>query len=320
MNPEKNEDKAAAFALEYQLTINSGELNKAYEMILPGEKEVRNIKAFIKEKIGVDTLIENLKKFLPDVGKLEVISTVYDDSSEVYIVTLKQMFPDANIIGAVFSEVMMDFFGLSGKEFDEQKYKGKIKKAVLKRKKIFKNGTLLEVELITKVEQSKDRFYISPGWIEENRKYEEKQALSQKASALSTEVFKEQGSTGSIFKALEPFRALVKIDETYNEKYPDIEERAVIAKKISIKIIDPNPDSKSMVKVKITNNSSKKITSENYDCELFDDNKTSIYHEINQTWETLEPGASAETWAMFNSEAGARRKEVKLSIVNVTLR
>ncbi len=112
---------------------------------------------------------------------------------------------------------------------------------------------------------------------------------------------------------------MIKLDETYVEKYSDIEERAEIAKQVSIEIIDPNEDSDSMVKVRITNNSGKTVNSVNYECELFDKNNQKIHSEINQTWETIEPGASREAWATFNSDAGAKRKEVKLRIVGATI-
>jgi len=36
-------------------------------------------------------------------------------------------------------------------------------------------------------------------------------------------------------------------------------------------------------------------------------------------YQSVESGATVESWAMFNSEAGEKRKGIKLKIVNVTL-
>ncbi len=172
------------------------------------------------------------------------------------------------------------------------------------------------------MEESEGKLFISPGWTEAFRKAEEKRAFHQKTEALSTEVWKVQGHDGSIFKALELYRELIKMDESYVEKYADIEERAVIVPKISIEIIPTDSDSKGMVKVKITNNSDKPIATENCECELFDENKEKIYSQIDQIWnsEKIQPGTSSESWVMFDTEAGAKRKEIKLKIVNATLK
>lgn len=319
MDQEKKLQEATELAMNYQLAINSGELHKAFEMVLPKEREAVSKEAFIREKLGVDTIIENVIKFHPDIGTLKVEEATYDEKSKKYRISLKERYPDANMLSPIFSEVMGDFFGVSDEEFDQQKYKDKVKKAILKNKKVFKKGQLLDVTITENVEEFEGRFFISPGWIEEIRKAEEKRALNEKAEALSTEVWKEQGYNGSIFKALELYRELIKLDEKYVQKYGDIEERASITPKISIEIIKSDMDSKSMEKVKITNNSDKRITSISCECELFDENKTLIYSEIIQLSQAVEPGASAESWAMFGSEAGAKRKEVKLKIVNATL-
>jgi len=225
------------------------------------------------------------------------------------------------MLSPIFSEVMGDFFGLTDEKFDQKKFKKKIKKAISRRKELFKKGQLLDVIITENVEESEGKLFISPGWIEDIRKAEEKRVLHQKTEALSTEVWKAQGHEGSIFKALELYRELIKMDESYVEKYADIEERAAIVPKISIEIIPSDTDSNSMVKVKITNSSDKPIVSENYECELFDENNEKIYSQINQIWnsEKIQPGTSSEAWVMFDSEAGAKRKEVKLKIVNATL-
>lgn len=319
MDQEQRTQDAVDLAMKYQLAINSGELDKAWEMVLPKEREAVDKEGFIREKIGVDTIIENVSKFHPDIGTLKVEESTYDEKSKKYRISLKERYPDANMLSPIFSEVMGDFFGLAAEEFDPQKYKDKVKKAILKNKKVFKKGQLLDVTITEHVEESDGKLYISPGWIEEIRKAEEKRALNEKAEALSTKVWTEQGYEGSIFKALEMYRELIKLDEKYIQKYGDIEERAALVPKISIKIVKSDMDSKSMEKVEITNSSDKRITSINCECELFDENKKSIFCKIIQLYQTVEPGATVESWAMFDSDAGAKRKEVTLKIVNVTL-
>jgi hypothetical protein len=322
MDQEKRIQDAADLAMNYQLAINKGELDNAFEMVLPKERDAVSKEAFIREKLGVDTIIENIIKYHPDIGTIKVEEATYDEKSKKYRISLKERFPDANMLSPIFSEVMIDFFGLTDEKFDQKKFKKKIKKAISKRKALFKKGQLLDVIITENVEEFEGKLFISPGWIEEIRKAEEKRALRQKTEVLSTEVWKAQGHEGSIFKALELYRELIKMDESYAEKYGDIEERAVIVPKISIEQIPSDMDSSSMVKVKITNNSDKPIVSVNYECELFDENNEKIYSQINQIYvsDKIQPGASSEEWAFFDSEAGAKRKEVRLKIVNVTLK
>ncbi len=71
---------------------------------------------------------------------------------------------------------------------------------------MFKQGQLLDVTITKHIEEYEDKLYISPGWIEQIRETEEKQALRDKAKSLSTEVWSAQGYNGSIFKALELYR------------------------------------------------------------------------------------------------------------------
>lgn len=319
MEKEKRLQEAAAIAMQYQLAINSGELDNAWEMILPKEREAVDKVSFLKEKLGMDTIIENVRKFHPDIGTLTPGEAIFDEKTNKYRISLIERYPDANMLTPIFSEVMQDFFGLSGEEFDMQKYKDKVGKAIAKNKKVFKKGQLLDVTITEHVEEYEGNLYISPRWIEQIREAEEKQAKQEKAKALSTEVFTAQGYNGSIFKALELYRELKKLDETYAEKYADIEERAAIAPKISVDIIPSDMESKGMEKVRVTNNSDKPIASVNCQCDLFDENNKNIYSEIIQIYQSVAPGASAESWAMFDSEAGAKRKEVKLAVVNVTL-
>ena len=146
-----------------------------------------------------------------------------------------------------------------------------------------------------------------------------RQSGLQRFSCRQNQVWKESGHEGSIFKALELYRKLIKMDEKYAEKYGDIEERAAIIPELSIEIVPSDMQSKGMEKVNITNNSDKPITSINCECELYDENNTLIHSEISQIYQTVEPGATVESWAMFNSEAVAKRKSVKLKIVNATL-
>jgi hypothetical protein len=321
MDQEKRVQDATDLAMNYQLAINKGELDNAFEMILPKEREAVSKEAFIREKLGVDTIIENIIKYHPDIGTIKVEEATYDEKSKKYRISLKERFPDANMLSPIFSEVMRDFFGLTDEKFDQRKFKKKIKKVISRRKAVFKNGQLLDVIITENVEEYEGKLYISPGWIEEIRKADEKNALRQKTEVLSTEVWKAQGHEGSIFEALKLYRELIKMDESYAEKYGDIEERAVMVPKISIEIISPNMDSNSMVKVKVTNNSDKPIVSINCLCELFDANNEKIYSQINQIYlEKLEPGTSDEHWAFFDSGAGAKRKEVKFKIVNATLK
>jgi len=60
MDQEKRIQDAADLAMNYQLAINEGELDKAFEMVLPKERDAVRKEAYIKEKLGVDTIIENL--------------------------------------------------------------------------------------------------------------------------------------------------------------------------------------------------------------------------------------------------------------------
>ena len=248
-------------------------------MVLPKEREAVDKNAFTKEKIGVDTIIENLAKHLPEIGKLEPVSTTYDENTKKYRVVVKEKLPDANTIGPVVMSVMSDFFGLTGDEFDQQKYKEKIRKDIAENKKLFKKGGLIDVEIVEHVEDLDGKLYISPGWIEAIRKAEEKRALQEKAAALATEVWSAQGHEGSIFRALELYRELIKLDH-----------------------------------------SDKKITSVNCDCELLDESGQRFHSEITQIYQTVEPGSTIESWAMFDSDAGAKRKGIRLKIVNVTLK
>ncbi len=284
MDAGKRLQEAADLAMQYQLAINSGELDKAWEMVLPKEREA-----------------------------------VFDEKANKYRVSLTEKYPDAAMISPIFAEVMQDFFGFSGEEFDTQKYKAKVGKGIAKNKKVFKKGQLLDITITEYVEEFDGKLYISPGWIEKIREAEEKRAQQEKAKALSMEVFTAQGYNGSIFKALELYRELIQLDETYSQKYGDIEERASIAPKISVEIIPSDMESDGMEKVRVTNNSDKPITTVYCQCDLFDENNNNIYSEIIQIYQAVAPGASAESWAMFDSKAGAKRKEVKLEVVNVTL-
>jgi len=312
--------EATELAMEYQRTINRGELDRAFEMVLPKEREAVDKQAFIREKLGVDTIIENVSKFLPEIGKLEPVSATYDESTDVFRVTVREKFPDANMMTPIVSGVMADAFGLSGEAFDQQEYKDKVRKAIGKNKKLFKKGALLDVEITENVEEYEGKLYISPGWIEQIRKAEEQRALRDKAEALSTDVWRAQGYEGSIFEALKLYRKLVGLDESYAARYGDIEERALIAPKVSIEVIASDMESTSMEKVKITNGSDKRITSVNCECELLDEKGRPFHSEILQISQTAEPGESIESWAMFNSEAGEKRKGIRLKIVNVTLK
>lgn len=319
MDERKRLQEAADLAMQYQSAINSGDLDKAWEMVLPKEREAVDKVSFIKEKLGMDTIIENVRKFHPDIGTLTPGEAVFDEKTNKYRVSITERYPDAAMISPIFAEVMQDFFGLSSEEFDQQKYKKKVGKAIAKNRKIFKNGQLLDVTITEDVEEYEGTLFISPGWIEQIREAEEKRAQQEKAKALSMEVFTEQGYNGSIFKALELYRELLQLDETYAQKYADIEERAAIAPKISVEIIPSDMESKGMEKVRVTNNSDKPVASVNCRCELFDENDKNIYSEIIQIYQSVAPGASAESWAMFDSEAGAKRKRVTLEVVNVTL-
>ncbi len=321
MDQEKRIQDATDLAMKYQLAINKGELDNAFEMILPKERAAVKKEAFIREKLGVDTIIENIIKYHPDIGTIKVEEATYDEKSKKYRISLNERYPDANMLSPIFSEVMMEFFGLTEEQFDKKKFKKKIKKAISKRKGLFKNGQLLDVIITEDVEELEGKYFISPGWIESIRIAEEKRALSQKNEALSTEVWIAQGHDGSIFEAVELYRELIKKDASYAEKYSDIEERAVIVPKISIEIIPSESVSNSMEKVRIINSSDKPIASVSCECELFDEKNEKIYSQIDQLYrsEKTQPGASYEAYVMFSSEAGAKRKEVKLKIVNVTL-
>ena len=118
------------------------------------------------------------------------------------------------MLSPIFSEVMMDFFGLTEEQFDKKKFKKKIKKAISKRKGLFKKGQLLDVIITENVEESEGKLFISPGWIEEIRKAEEKNALRQKTEALSTEG--RQGTQPSVVD----FRRPLLWPASYSPSFP----------------------------------------------------------------------------------------------------
>lgn len=321
--------QATDLAMKYHVAINNGELDAAYDMILPAEKEAGNRDSFIASNLGVDSIIKNLKKYFPDVGKIETVSTAADNRDDSCTVTMKHMFPDANIVLGIVSEVMAEVFGLafgSIENLDQEKFKKKIAKAIKKKKNIFKNGQLLEVEIVEKVVLSDGTMFIAPGWIEERRKALEKQANKAKLDELADSASRARFN-GSIIEAQKAYEELKALDEEYalefTQKYGDIEERVELAKNMAIEITDPNPDSDSMVQVKITNNNQKGISEVNVLCEVYDGKKEMIFSDISQmdvremgVYTPLAPGAVHESWVTFNSDAGSLRKEVRVAVVN----
>ena len=95
MDQEKRIQDATDLAMNYQLAINKGELDKAFEMVLPKEREAVSKEAFIKEKLGVDTIIEGIGKYHPDIGTFKLEEATYDEKSKKYRISVKERYPDA---------------------------------------------------------------------------------------------------------------------------------------------------------------------------------------------------------------------------------